>query len=58
MKTPHFILRLLDLYLTPDSAESGVLDVVGIKTGAMDVYCKESASTSIESRFGQLVGDD
>lgn len=54
MKTPHFILRLLDLYLTPDSAESGVLDVVGIKTGAMDVYCKESASTSIESRFGNL----
>lgn len=55
---PHLILRLLDLSLTPDSAGSGAMDVVCIKTGAMEVYCKESASTSIESRFGQLVNDD
>lgn len=48
----YFILRLLDLYLILDLVESGVLDVVGIKIGVMDVYCKESVFIFIESCFG------
>lgn len=34
------------------------MDVDGLKTGAMDVDCKDSASTSSDSRFGQPVSDD
>lgn len=44
---------LLNLSLTTDSAGCGAMDIDGIKTEAMDVDCKDSASTSSESCFGK-----
>lgn len=44
---------LLNLSLTTDSAGCGAMDVHGKKTKAIDVDCKDSASTSSESCFGK-----
>lgn len=41
-----------------NSAGYGGMDADGMKTGAMDVDCKDSASKFGDSRFGQPVSDD